>query len=340
VNASACFQRSGPGHVARRTTSGSQWALSSELPSLPALPTAPGHARAQVRNLLLAWGMSALADAAALVVTELTTNAVRASEQSGRKRDGQVSVVSVCLYGNGAALRIEVWDQATGFPLSSEAPVDSECGRGLTLIDAVTEGRWGWHPADHPWAVKCVWAEIRAPGPATASTQLTSISAPRPPNAENEGRNMTTSATKTDRPLPPRELITADLFSKLTIRVVVDEGLDRDTAEKIVEQALAFLVACARYPNEHLSPSETIDAGWHAFILHTADYAEFCDRVAGRFIHHRPNESGEGGPVQQAIGFTIAAMREAGLHVDTPLWVPRTSCSQCYRGCSDDPKGA
>jgi hypothetical protein len=137
-----------------------------------------------------------------------------------------------------------------------------------------------------------------------------------------------------------RELVTPGLFSKLACQVAADEGHDQDTAERIVEQALAFLMACARYPDGHLSPSETVDAGWHAFILHTADYAEFCDRIAGRFIHHRPNDPGEGTLGQQAIGVTIAALRHAGLPVDPDLWVPRAACSQCYQGCADDPKGA
>jgi hypothetical protein len=138
----------------------------------------------------------------------------------------------------------------------------------------------------------------------------------------------------------PRQLITPGLFSKLTYRVLTDDGHDVDTAERIVEQALAFLLTCARYPDGHLSPSATVDAGWHAFVLHTADYAEFCDRIAGRFIHHRPNGPGEAASEQQAIGVTIAAMRDAGLPVDPDLWVPRAECSQCYQGCADDPKGA
>jgi hypothetical protein len=137
-----------------------------------------------------------------------------------------------------------------------------------------------------------------------------------------------------------RELIAPCLFSKLTCRVMTVDGYDQSTAERIVEQALAFLVACARYPGGHLTPSETVDAGWHAFILHTADYAEFCQRVGGRFIHHRPSGPGEAASERQAIGVTIAAMREAGLPVAPDLWVPRAACSQCYQGCADDPKGA
>jgi hypothetical protein len=141
----------------------------------------------------------------------------------------------------------------------------------------------------------------------------------------------------TEAPLLPRELIAPGLFGKLADRVVTDTRHDRDTAERIVEQTIAFLAACARYPDGHLSPSETVDAGWHAFVLHTADYAEFCQRIAGRFIHHRPNDRSEAAPDQQAIGVTIAAMRAAGLPVDPALWVFSAVCSQC---CADDPKGA
>ena len=139
----------------------------------------------------------------------------------------------------------------------------------------------------------------------------------------------------------PRDLISTGLFEKLTLCVMAnDDDLHPDTAERIVEQALAFLVACAHYPDGHLSPSQTVDAGWHAFILHTRDYAEFCQRVAGRFIHHRPSDPGESAREQQAIGVTITAMRDIGLPVYPDLWVPRAECSQCYQGCADDPKGA
>lgn len=137
-----------------------------------------------------------------------------------------------------------------------------------------------------------------------------------------------------------RDLITPSLFGQLSLRVMADESYDQDLADRIIEQALAFIVACARCPDGHLSPSQTVDVGWHAFILHTADYAEFCQRVAGRFIHHRPHQPGESAAEQQAIGVTIAAMRNAGLPVDSDLWVPRAVCSQCYQGCADDPRGA
>lgn len=164
-----------------------------------------------------------------------------------------------------------------------------------------------------------------------------------------------TAVVRADLPLPellsgavlapihetrPRDLVSSSLFCRLADRVAAVDGYDHGTAERITEQALAFLVACGRYPDGHLVPSQPVDAGWHAFILHTAEYADFCHRVAGRFIHHRPSDPHEAGLGRQAIGITITAMRDAGLPVDPDLWVPAAQCSQCYQGCSDDPRGA
>jgi len=33
---------------------------------------------------------------------------------------------------------------------------------------------------------------------------------------------------------------------------------------------------------------ETIDVVWHSFILHTKDYADFCQHFYGGFLHHDP----------------------------------------------------
>jgi hypothetical protein len=343
---SPSFGQPPPGRVTHQIWPLPTWPQWDAMPAMVALPTAPAQVRVQVRTALLTWDMSGLTDAAELVATELTSNAVRASEKTSYPlpcQRRQVRVIGLCLLTDGARLRIEVWDQAAGFPILTEADLEAERGRGLTLVDAITRGHWGWHPAAVPWAAKCVWAEIRHPTPEASPPPTTAV---RHPNAETGERNMTTTETElapstvTGVESRPRELITPGLFSKLTWRVMATDGYDQGTAERIVEQALAFLAACARYADRQLSPSEEVDAGWHAFILHTADYAEFCQRVAGRFIHHRPNGPGEAVPDRQAIGVTITAMRDVGLPVDPGLWVPRAQCSQCYQGCADDPKGA
>jgi hypothetical protein len=38
-------------------------------------------------------------------------------------------------------------------------------------------------------------------------------------------------------------------------------------------------------------PSLIADEAWHEFILCTREYADFCQRAFGRFLHHTPTES-------------------------------------------------
>lgn len=141
------------------------------------------------------------------------------------------------------------------------------------------------------------------------------------------------------RPAAPRALIAPELFTRLTYRVMDDSGADHATAERITGQALAFLATCARCPEgSGLSPSRDVDYGWHAFILHTREYADFCDRVAGRFIHHEPDSPGEPGARREAVSLTVRAMLEGGFTVDTNLWIAGADCSQCHEGCHDSPK--
>jgi len=35
-------------------------------------------------------------------------------------------------------------------------------------------------------------------------------------------------------------------------------------------------------------PTAVVDAIWHAHILHTKDYINFCETLAGHYIHHTP----------------------------------------------------
>jgi hypothetical protein len=151
----------------------------------------------------------------------------------------------------------------------------------------------------------------------------------------------TASGISPEETANPRTLVTADLFGRLAARVAAEQNIPGSEAERVVEQALAFLAACALNLGARLSPSRRVDPGWHAFLQYTLEYAEFCDRIAGRFIHHVPDDTpGMAKPTDPAaaIGATVAAMCTAGLPVDTELWVPDAKCSQCYAGCADDPK--
>lgn len=136
-------------------------------------------------------------------------------------------------------------------------------------------------------------------------------------------------------------------------------------------------VRCSAVTTRPIGPSELVDIGWHTFILYTVDYAAFCERIAGRFIHHVPNddeqfERGPDGmlmisdcetgnckctkpPVMGAetvqhdadvesserggLKVTVHAIRDAGYRVDRDLWPTGTTgdCTQCHAGCHDSP---
>jgi hypothetical protein len=140
-----------------------------------------------------------------------------------------------------------------------------------------------------------------------------------------------------------RSLIPSELHRRLVRRIVVDEKISEDLANRIMDQTLAFLGTCAREHAEPMAPSELVDIGWHTFILHTREYAAFCQGVAGRFLHHVPTEDSDANaPGERACATlvrTVAAIDAAGFAVDTALWPKANTlaCTGCHNGCHDDP---
>lgn len=150
-----------------------------------------------------------------------------------------------------------------------------------------------------------------------------------------------------DRPATtPRTLIPCALFDRLTARIRVDHPEHAHQADVIMEQALAFLAACAARPGTRLAPSEIVDIGWHTFILYTREYAEFCQQHAGRIIHHAPSDEEGADSGGCTAADTVAVMRELGLPVVSSLWGHAAACegsgtgkcSQCHQGCTDSNK--
>ncbi|GAA2701228.1 glycine-rich domain-containing protein [Nonomuraea recticatena] len=139
--------------------------------------------------------------------------------------------------------------------------------------------------------------------------------------------------------IDPTAAISTPLFERLVARILADHpAFDDAHARRVMTQALAFLMACGANPGARLAPSPQVDVGWHTFILFTHDYTRFCNQVAGRMIHHAPDdEPATGAAAVDRIGATIEAMRAAHLPVDLELWLHEAKCSQCHQGCFDDP---
>ena len=65
------------------------------------------------------------------------------------------------------------------------------------------------------------------------------------------------------------------------------EKISISEARQLLEDTIRFLYLCS-ISDEALSPTEKLDVGWHHFILCTKEYANFCNKYLGRFIHHSP----------------------------------------------------
>jgi anti-sigma regulatory factor (Ser/Thr protein kinase) len=108
------------------------------------------RARHLLSEHLDAWGLSHLADAAELVVSELVTNAVN------HARSPRGHLIATRFERLESSVRIEVHDASERKPERQEASADAEFGRGLALVEALTSGQWGVSVREGPG--KMVWA--------------------------------------------------------------------------------------------------------------------------------------------------------------------------------------
>lgn len=111
-------------------------------------PESAASARRLVRTALSAWGLADLADDAALIVSELVSNAVR----HGRRESIRVFVERP----GPSRVRVGVVDFSHRLPRRGESEARSEGGRGLAIVEALAEN-WGVERLS--WG-KRVWAEL------------------------------------------------------------------------------------------------------------------------------------------------------------------------------------
>jgi anti-sigma regulatory factor (Ser/Thr protein kinase) len=125
---------------------------------IPHDPRAVRVARASLRTALTAHGLPELVDRAELLASEMLTNAIM---HAGGEADLRVK-------WSAERLRMTVWDTSATPPDRREIHVESECGRGLQLLELLADS-WNHYPLNGElWgpASKVVWCEIsRTPPP-------------------------------------------------------------------------------------------------------------------------------------------------------------------------------
>ena len=112
-----------------------RYPLTSHL-ELGARPTAVPCARMITKQVVREWRRPDLAETAELLVSELVTNAIRAS--CGLPEPA----IRLWLTSDRSNLVIRVWDGSGELPVCRDADPDSERGRGLLLVQALSKD-WG-----------------------------------------------------------------------------------------------------------------------------------------------------------------------------------------------------
>jgi anti-sigma regulatory factor (Ser/Thr protein kinase) len=102
--------------------------------SLAATPAAAAQARGEVRAAICAWDVPVDPVVAALLTSELVTNAIM---------HGANQTVTLVITCGCHQLRVDVHDTSRSAPVPVDAPVDAEAGRGLMLV-ATLATDWGF----------------------------------------------------------------------------------------------------------------------------------------------------------------------------------------------------
>jgi serine/threonine-protein kinase RsbW len=142
---------------------------------------APAEARKLTREFLARRDMRALTADAELIGSELITNALACVP-----RDSTGLAIIYAIHAAPGELRISVWDIGPGHPQPAhpdpDPDPDDETGRGLTIIDALTAGHWGWKPTPKSggkvtWAVLAAGSSQERPAGATENTEPAALTA-------------------------------------------------------------------------------------------------------------------------------------------------------------------
>jgi anti-sigma regulatory factor (Ser/Thr protein kinase) len=114
------------------------WPLRTSL-ELGALPSAVGCARFHVRQVLWEWGLTQFSERVELLISELLTNAVKASQVLE-----WITPVRFWMLSDEAQVLILVWDGNPQPPVRIDASELTEHGRGLLLVETLSD-QWDWY---------------------------------------------------------------------------------------------------------------------------------------------------------------------------------------------------
>ncbi len=138
------------------TTMADEWPLRDFI-ELGALPSAVGCARSRTKQLLWEWGLAESAERVELIVSELATNAVKASQAMHDRPP-----IRLWLLSDKERVLVLVWDACQQPPIRVHSDPETEGGRGLLLIESFSD-KWDWY-RHRETGGKVVWAICQTRG--------------------------------------------------------------------------------------------------------------------------------------------------------------------------------
>ncbi|HUN32066.1 MAG TPA: ATP-binding protein [Trebonia sp.] len=118
-------------------------------------PASAANARRVTRDALTRWNLQALTDDALTITSELAANAIAATPPGS-----PAPAIILTLHYQPPDLTIRMWDTGPGEPSPATPGDDAEDGRGLILIDHLSND-WGWWPCPRSGG-KVVFATLTA----------------------------------------------------------------------------------------------------------------------------------------------------------------------------------
>lgn len=128
---------------------------------MTAVSSAVACSRRFVQHNLTRWKLEDLAETTTLIMSELVTNAIKASGITDPRVKPQQAkaehVIGIQLRAVNASLYVDVWDRTEATPVRKNPAFDAESGRGLLLVDLLAKQ---WNIFRPKVGGKVVWAEL------------------------------------------------------------------------------------------------------------------------------------------------------------------------------------
>lgn len=109
-------------------------------------------------------------------------------------------------------------------------------------------------------------------------------------------------------------------FDKAIELETISDGADREAVIFALKQYYA--IAMLDPANGH-AVSDVVDPLWHAHMLFSEEYEQFCRAVIGEYMHHTPFLKDDGvmrTKVRRLYDYTLLRLRECFSHVDERMW--------------------